>query len=228
MFQWIFGKTLTPQEQLRKNQRQLERTQRELDREKGKLQQQEKKLISDIKKAAKSGQNGTVKVQARDLIRTRKQIVKFDKMKTQMQAISLRLATIRSSHQMTGSMAQATKVLNGLNAGSLNISQLGKIANDFQRSMDMMDQKQEMVDDIMDDLMDDEMDEEDEEEIDDIVNQVLDEVGISLNNKLGDVNVSNTEVADKEHNQTERVAVPLGGGSGADDDLEARLNTLKK
>lgn len=226
MFQWIFGKTLTPQEQLRQNQRQLERTQRELEREKAKLATQEKKLLSDIKKSAKQGQNSAVKIQARDLIRTRKQMVKFDKMKTQMQAISLRLATIRSSHQMTQSMSQATKVLNGLNGTGLNLSQLGKIASDFQRSMDMMDQKQEMVDDMMDDLMDDELDEEDEEEIDEVVNQVLDEVGINLNNKLGDVNVASGEM--EQQQETSRVALPMGASGGADDDLEARLSSLKK
>jgi charged multivesicular body protein 2A len=232
MFQWMFGKRLTPQEQLRKNQRQLERTQRELEREKAKLQQQEKKLITDIKKSAKDGQTKTMNIQARDLIRTRKQMNKFDKMKMQIQAISLRLQTIRSSNEMTNSMSNATRILNGLNAGHLNLSQLSKISNDFQRSMDMMDQKQEMVDDVMDDLMEDEIDEEDEEEIDQVVNQVLDEIGIVLNDKLGDLNVT----ADGGHNISEttpvRAAVAMGAGGvigdNEEDELQARLNSLKK
>lgn len=236
MFQWMFGKRLTPQEQLRKNQRQLERTQRELEREKAKLQQQEKKLISDIKKSAKDGQNKTMNIQARDLIRTRKQMEKFDKMKMQIQAISLRLQTIRSSNEMTNSMANATRILNGLNAGHLNISQLSKISNDFQRSMDMMDQKQEMVDDVMDDLMDDEIDEEDEEEIDQVVSQVLDEIGIGLNDKLDGLTVASGGMANS--NVTEsvpaRTAVAMGaggvsgGGNDDEDELQARLNSLKK
>ena len=33
LFEWAFGKKLTPQERLRKNQRALEKTQRELSRE---------------------------------------------------------------------------------------------------------------------------------------------------------------------------------------------------
>ena len=49
LFEWAFGKKLTPQERLRKNQRALEKTQRELTRETAKLQQQEKKLIGEIK-----------------------------------------------------------------------------------------------------------------------------------------------------------------------------------
>lgn len=70
--EWAFGKRMTPQERLRKHQRALERTQRELDRERVKLENQEKKLVADIKKSAKNGQVGACKIQAKDLVRTRR------------------------------------------------------------------------------------------------------------------------------------------------------------
>lgn len=82
---------MTPAERLRKHQRALEKTQRELDRERTKLEQQEKKLVQEIKKNAKNGQMGAVKVQAKDLVRTRRYIQKFYQMRTQLQAISLRI-----------------------------------------------------------------------------------------------------------------------------------------
>lgn len=63
---------MTPQERLRKHQRALEKTQRELDRERVKLENQEKKLVQDIKKSAKNGQMGACKIQAKDLVRTRR------------------------------------------------------------------------------------------------------------------------------------------------------------
>lgn len=63
---------MTPQERLRKHQRALEKTQRELDRERIKLENQEKKLVQDIKKSAKNGQMGACKIQAKDLVRTRR------------------------------------------------------------------------------------------------------------------------------------------------------------
>ena len=66
---------MTPAERLRKHQRALEKTQRELDRERTKLEQQEKKLVQDIKKNAKMGQMGAVKVQAKDLVRTRRCVI---------------------------------------------------------------------------------------------------------------------------------------------------------
>jgi hypothetical protein len=63
---------MTPAERLRKHQRALEKTQRELDRERIKLENQEKKLIVEIKKSAKNGQMGACKIQAKDLVRTRR------------------------------------------------------------------------------------------------------------------------------------------------------------
>lgn len=54
--EWLFGKRLTPEELLRKNQRALNKAMRDLDREKQKMEQQEKKIIIDIKKLAKEGQ----------------------------------------------------------------------------------------------------------------------------------------------------------------------------
>lgn len=82
---------MTPAERLRKHQRALEKTQRELDRERTKLENQEKKLVQDIKKSAKNGQIGACKIQAKDLVRTRRYIGKFYQMRTQLQAISLRI-----------------------------------------------------------------------------------------------------------------------------------------
>lgn len=54
--EWLFGKRITPEEMLRKNQRALNKAMRDLDREKVRMEQQEKKIIADIKKLAKDGQ----------------------------------------------------------------------------------------------------------------------------------------------------------------------------
>lgn len=140
--EWAFGKRMTPQERLRKHQRALEKTQRELDRERVKLENQAKKLENDIKKSAKAGQMSVVKIQAKDLVRTRRcvddyirmagmllmfgcrYVEKFYQMRTQLQAISLRIQvcwhprkrkqtsdhwqTVRSNEQMMQSMKGAT------------------------------------------------------------------------------------------------------------------------
>lgn len=77
ILEWAFGRQMTPAERLRKHQRALEKTQRELDRERVKLENQEKKLIVEIKKSAKNGQMGACKIQAKDLVRTRRYAIIF-------------------------------------------------------------------------------------------------------------------------------------------------------
>ncbi|EGW31941.1 uncharacterized protein SPAPADRAFT_138616 [Spathaspora passalidarum NRRL Y-27907] len=230
LFEWAFGKKLTPQERLRKNQRALEKTQRELSREVTKLQQQEKKLISDIKKSAKQGQISSAKIQAKDLIRTKSYISKFNSMKAQLQAISLRIQSVRSNQQMAMSMRDATRLLGGMNR-SMNLPSLSRIAQEFAKENDMMDQKQEFMDDAIDDAMaldEDELGEE--EQIDEILGKVLDEIGVDLNANLKDTPSAIHAGEQPESNARVAEAVGAGGGGGGadEDDLQARLDSLKK
>lgn len=179
IIEWAFGKRMTPAERLRKHQRALEKTQRELDRERVKLENQEKKLVADIKKSAKNGQIGACKIQAKDLVRTRRYIGKFYQMRTQLQAISLRIQTVRSNEQMMQSMKGATSLLGSMNR-QMNLPALQRIAMEFERENDIMDQRQEM----MDDAIDESTGMEDEEEGEEVVNQILDEIGVDLNQQV--------------------------------------------
>merc|ERR1719498_1860264 len=97
MMKALFGLRKTPEEMLRQNQRALNRAMRDLDRERSKLEQQEKKIIADIKKMAKQGQMDAVKIMAKDLVRTRRYVKKFIMMKANIQAVSLKIQTLRSN-----------------------------------------------------------------------------------------------------------------------------------
>ncbi|KAJ1907189.1 ESCRT-III subunit protein did4, partial [Tieghemiomyces parasiticus] len=163
---------------MRIHQRSLNKAVRELDRERTKLEQQEKKLIADIKKSARNNQMGAVKVMARDLVRTRNYVQKFYQMRTQLQAVSLRIQTLRSNQQMGEAMRGATKAMSSMN-GQMNLPGLQRIMMEFERESEMMDMKGEMMGDTMDDVMEDDFG-NDEEESEAIVNQVLDEIGISV------------------------------------------------
>lgn len=70
--EWAFGKRMTPAERLRKNQRMLDRAVREIDQQRTKLERQEKTLQTQIKQSAQKGQMGAAKIQAKDLVRTRR------------------------------------------------------------------------------------------------------------------------------------------------------------
>ncbi|KAL9580677.1 MAG: hypothetical protein Q9212_004349 [Teloschistes hypoglaucus] len=234
--EWAFGKRMTPQERLRKHQRALEKTQRELDRERVKLENQEKKLVQDIKKSAKNGQMGACKIQAKDLVRTRRYIDKFYSMRTQLQAISLRIQTVRSNEQMMQSMKGATSLLGSMNR-QMNLPALQRIAMEFEKENDVMDQRQEMMDDAIDDVTG----LEDEEEGDEVVNKVLDEIGVDLGqsealsikraNSVGILQMGETPSGlQKTAIPDGRLAEAIGGGGGGheDDDLQARLDSLRR
>ena len=94
LLEWAFGKRVTPAERLRKNQRLLDKAIRgwsaveldgchvaetvqltiflELDQQRVKLEKQEKTLVAQIRQSAQKGQMGACKVQAKDLVRTRR------------------------------------------------------------------------------------------------------------------------------------------------------------
>ncbi|KAI0480172.1 Snf7-domain-containing protein [Xylariaceae sp. FL0804] len=225
ILEWAFGKRMTPAERLRKNQRMLDKAIRELDQVRVKLEKQEKTLVGQIKQSAQKGQMGAAKIQAKDLVRTRRYVEKFYGMRSQLQKISLRLQTHRTNEQMMQAMKGATMALGSMNR-SMNLPALQRIAMEFERENDVMDQRQEMMDDVMDDAMDVGI----EEEGDEVVEQVLEEIGVDLNQSFGETptGVQSDSVAEN------RVAQAIGGSSGGaggdpgDDDLQARLDSLRR
>lgn len=85
--------------------------------------------------------------------------------------------TVRSNEQMMQSMKGATMLLGSMNR-QMNLPALQRIAMEFERENDVMDQRQEMMDDAIDEATGMEGEEEEGE---DIVKEVLDEIGVDLN-----------------------------------------------
>lgn len=218
--EFLFGKRKTPEEMLRQNQRALNRAMRDLDREKQKLEQQEKKIIMDIKKMAKQGQMDAVKIMAKDLVRTRRYEKKFILMKANIQAVSLKIQTLKSNNSMAQAMKGVTKAMATMNR-QLKLPQIQKIMMEFEKQSEIMDMKEEMMNDAIDDAMGDE---DDEEESDAVVAQVLDELGLSVADdlsKLPSTDGGSLSVPAKK-------AEPQAALADADADLEERLNNLRR
>lgn len=146
MASWLFGKKKTPAELLRENKRMLDRAIRELDRERMGLQNQEKKLIQEIKKMAKEGQMEAVKVMAKSLVRNRHAVNKLFQLKSQLQAVSLRIATLKSTHAMGEAMAGATKAMGAMNR-RMNLPAVAKIMREFEKQNERMEMTSEMMGD---------------------------------------------------------------------------------
>jgi charged multivesicular body protein 2A len=66
--------------------------------------------MNDLKKAAKEGQMDAAKIMAKDIVRTKRYVKKMIMMKTQIQAVSLKIQTLKSTNAMAKSMKGVTKV----------------------------------------------------------------------------------------------------------------------
>ncbi|KCV67871.1 hypothetical protein H696_05601 [Fonticula alba] len=208
---WIFGKKETPEQMVRRYQRALDRSMRELDRERAKLENQEKKLMADIRRFAKQGQTKTCQIMAKDIVRTRRYVQKFIQMRTHLQAVSLKMQTMRSTQAMAQAMGGVTKAMRSLN-NNLKMPAIQKIMQDFERESEMMSHKEEMMGDAIDDVLDEDGDEE--EESNQILSQVLEEAGISISEQLGATPVGTTPQPGQKEDDLDR-------------QLQQRLNGLR-
>merc|ERR1719474_1539983 len=103
---------------------------------------------------AKAGQMDAVKIMAKDLVRTRKAIKKFMLMKANIQAVSLKF-----QNSMAQAMKGVTKAMMMMNK-QMKLPEIQKIMQEFEKQSEIMDMKEEMMNDVMDDAMGDEDDEE--------------------------------------------------------------------
>jgi len=98
---------------------------------------------------------------------------------------------------------------------------------EFEKQSQIMEMKDEVIQDTMEDMWDDEGE---EEETDDIVNQVLDEIGIHLETELsttGPGKVTNTASVSSTKVNNSKTAVSAGVDDSEDRILQDRLNNLR-
>lgn len=197
-----------PKDALRRYKRVLDRSIREIDRERLNLERQEKKVTADIKKTAREGQIGAVKIMAKDLVRTRKFIEKFYGMRTQLQSVSLRLQAMRSTQAMADAMKGAAKVMYKMNA-AMDVPGLQKIMMEFEKQSEVMELKEEVMNDAVDGALDEVGDADAEEEI---IRKTLDEIGVDLDQKM----------------PAAPQAVAAAASAEPRSDLESRFENLRK
>ncbi|XP_047646898.1 charged multivesicular body protein 2a isoform X2 [Phacochoerus africanus] len=105
----------------------------------------------------------------------------------------------------------------------LKLPQIQKIMMEFERQAEIMDMKEEMMNDAIDDAMGDE---EDEEESDAVVAQVLDELGLSLTDELS--NLPSTGGSLSVAASGKKAEAAASALVDADADLEERLKNLRR
>ena len=151
-------------------------------------------------------------------------MTRFIEMKTQMNAVSLKLQTVKSNDAMSNAMKGVTKALTTMNK-QVSLPGLQKIMTEFARENERADLTQEMIGDSIDDAMGEAGDEMEENAI---VSSVLAELGLEASGTVPNApsaqpagNAASTGTA--EANEPEKAAVDTGM-----DELEQRLNNLRR
>lgn len=120
---------------------------------------------------------------------------------------------------MAEAMKGVTKAMKTMNK-QINLPQIQKIMIDFEQESEILDMKDEMMNDTMEDAMGDD---NEEEESDAIVNQVLDEIGINLDGQMATAPDGKVSTGKRKEVEPEPIQLAVG-----DDDLQARLDNLRK
>merc|ERR1719391_1619710 len=101
---------------------------------------------------AKQGQMDAVKIMAKDLVRTRRYVKKFMLMRANIQAVSLKIQTLKSQNTMSQAMKGVTRAMMNMNK-QMKLPEIQKIMQEFEKQSEIMDMKEEMMNDVIDDAM---------------------------------------------------------------------------
>merc|ERR1719325_68226 len=82
---------------------------------------------------AKAGQMDVVKIMAKDLVRTRRYVKKFMLMRANIQAVSLKIQTLKSQAAMAKAMGNMNK--------QMKLPEIQKIMMEFEKQSEIMDMK---------------------------------------------------------------------------------------
>merc|ERR1719189_3412485 len=100
---------------------------------------------------AKQGQMDAVKIMAKDLVRTRRYVKKFMLMRANIQAVSLKIQTLKSQSAMANAMKGVTKAMGSMNK-QMKLPEIQKIMMEFEKQSEIMDMKGEMMEDAIDEV----------------------------------------------------------------------------
>jgi len=189
-------------EVIKDNQRLIKRAIRELDRQIKKMVGDEKCLIRDIRKNARENRESTVKIMVNDLVRSRGFANRYTLVKAQLNALSLRIQSMKSNETIKTAMRDMTEILTSINKQS-SISELQKVMNDFQSENLKSEFQQEVMNEGIDDIM---AHHDDENENETIYNQIMDELGLMFADQVPQAPISQINGSQSEESElTERI-----------------------
>mmetsp|Transcript_4288 Transcript_4288/g.5058 ORF Transcript_4288/g.5058 Transcript_4288/m.5058 type:complete len:214 (-) Transcript_4288:232-873(-) len=180
----MFGKKkeTTPRQLGRQVKRETNRGKRDIDREIRALDQQEKQIIAEIKASAKKNNDKATRILAKQLVQLRSTRDKMYGTRATVAAVGMQASSMAAQVGSMNAVGNAAKAMGAVNA-QMDAAGTMKTMHDFQRQMEIMNVKEEMLDDALCDAFDGD---EVEEEADGIVAQTLAEIGIDLDSSMAE------------------------------------------
>lgn len=174
-FSGLFGKT--PEEQAKEWIRNLRHEQRQIDSQIVKIQREQNKVKVAMKQAAKKD-DGSVRILAVEMVRSKKAVSRMYAAKAQMNSVAMELQHQLARMKMVGAMEKSAEVMHAMNE-LIKVPEVNKNMCELSKEMTKAGIMEEMVNDTLDDTLDaDISDSELEEEVNKVVEEVtLQQVG---------------------------------------------------
>jgi len=202
----------------KETKREIRSAQRDLDREFRDLERTEKQLIVEIKNRARQSSvnprtDKSLQTLSKQLVQVRSQKEKMLTAKANLGAVQMHATTMASHAAAASAIGKVTDAMGTANA-VLDPKKMTQTMNEFTKQNEMMNIREEMMDDALTDAFDnDELD----DEADQITNQVLAELGLELGNQMN--SAPNTKLINAAKQDEEDLVGTLP-------DLKARLDAL--
>jgi len=202
---------------------QLKFTAKQLNRLSTKCMKEEKVEKDKIKKAMEKDNHDGARIHAQNAIRQKSNAQNYLRLSSRVDAVASRLESAIKMQQVTKSMGQVVKGMDKA-LGSMNVEQISKVMDNFEKSFEDMDVRSEMVEQAMNASTTGVMPEED---VDSLMRMVADEHGLKMSDKFGtpaDMDVAKRANADASAGTPQPQAALC---ASAEDDLEERLRRLR-
>lgn len=172
----LVSKPKPVEEVMKDNKRAIQKAIRELDNVIRQLQSSEKKEKAEAKKMGKKNEQVLIRIHIKQVMKTRKNIERFIVMKSQLNAVGLKMQTMHSHQALTKAMSGVYSCMQQMNLQS-SVPEFQNIMKQFAKENEISEVNQERLNDMMDDTLGEE---DTEIEEDDLYRQIMAEIGLDL------------------------------------------------
>jgi charged multivesicular body protein 3 len=169
--EYFFGKSLTPQEQLKEWQNKLKGEIRTLDRELRTIERDQQKLKAEIKTAAKKGEKAAAVTMAKGIVRSRHTCERIMTSKTQINSAMLELKNQIAMVKVSNCFEKNNNIMQ-LVGQLIRVPEIAATVRDMQKEMLKAGLVSEMMEDAIDSIDDADLDAEADAEVEGVLYEV--------------------------------------------------------